>query len=70
MDSDDMQTVIALVDEIMGAIKACRTGAQVTDCAKHYAGAINVLRASEVHKVRVIHIKNYAALRRSEIMKG
>lgn len=65
-----MKTVIALVDEIMGAIKRCRTGSQITDCAKHYAGALKVLGASDEHKVRVIHIKNYAALRRSEIMKG
>ena len=68
--SDDMQTVIALVDEIMGAIAKCRTGAQISDCAKHYAGALRILGDSDEHKVRVIHIKNYAALRRSEIMKG
>lgn len=70
LPSDDMQTVIALVDEIMGAITACRTGSQISDCAKHYAGALKVLGASNEHKVRVIHIKNYAALRRKQIMDG
>lgn len=62
--------MIALVDEIMGAIRRCRTGAEITDCAKHYAGALKILGASAEHKVRVIHIKNFAALRRSQLMRG
>jgi len=69
-ENSDTETVIALVDEIIGAIAACKTGSQVTDCAKHYGDAIKVLAASDAHKVRAIHIKNYAALRRSEIMRG
>lgn len=69
MSSDD-KTVIALVDEIMGAIRKCRTGAEISNVAKHYSGALKILGASEAHKVRVIHIKNFAALRRKMIMEG
>lgn len=68
--SDDTQTVITLVAEIMGAITKCRTGAEIGSCARHYAGALKILGASDAHKVRVIHIKNYAALRRKMIMAG
>tara|TARA_R110000744_G_scaffold142869_1_gene254692 strand:- start:624 stop:824 length:201 start_codon:yes stop_codon:yes gene_type:complete len=65
-----MQAVIDLVGKIMGSITAARSGAEITASAKHYSGALKILAASDVHKVRVIHIKNYAALRRREIMEG
>ena len=68
-NSDDIKTVIALSDEIKGAISRCRTGAEIDACARHYSGALKVFGASAVRKVRVIHIKNFAALRRKEIMR-
>jgi len=65
-----MKSVIALVDKIMEDIEQCRTGAQISHCAKLYAKDIRALGESDEHKVRVIHIRNYAALRRKQIMAG
>ena len=70
LSNSDDKTVIALVDEIMGAIRKCRTGAEISNCAQHYSGALKTLWASEDHKVRVIHIRNFAALRRKMIASG
>lgn len=56
-----------LADEILAKLRACQSTAEIDAVAKAYAEQVRDMNADPDLKVRVIHIKNLAALKRREL---
>ena len=67
---DDLAVSPELAEAIMEEIRACRSTESVSEVARKYASALNMMDRDPELCVRAIHIRNLGTYQRRMILEG